>query len=443
VDRYPELLAVYAASTRLGLRKEILPLAEVLVENQHSHHVSPGWERTVRWLRAQVRWQNDPLLAKLPLGGPPRGLTQWSVVSHPTAEQRGRGLPAPTWSYSRGNVGFHTGQGNDSLYFQSPLTGDFEVTCRRTTFGWKEIRLMYGALAFDVHYEGKALLRAPLGRGATTLPLPAKIENWGEQVDYRLAVKDGQMTVLINGKQVHSERLTVGVDPWLAIQTASPHFNGSVQNLRITGSPVIPREIDITASPDLFAWRADYYGDSSDAPEALWTRRKEEIVGNLHENAPGSMRESVLQYHRPLVEDGEIEYEFFYEPGKTEVHPALDRAALLIVADGVKRHYLTDGAYDRSGLDPANATPLAGASSAPPLRADQWNKLQLQLQGSMVSLTLNGEPVGQYELEPTNQRLFGLFRYSDATECRVRNVKYRGAWPKTLPPPEEQELSAR
>jgi tetratricopeptide (TPR) repeat protein len=443
VDRYPELLAVYAASTRLGLRKEILPLAEVLVENQHSHHVSPGWERTVRWLRAQVRWQNDPLLAKLPLGGPPRGLTQWSVVSHPTAEQRGRGLPAPTWSYSRGNVGFHTGQGNDSLYFQSPLTGDFEVTCRRTTFGWKEIRLMYGALAFDVHYEGKALLRAPLGRGATTLPLPAKIENWGEQVDYRLAVKDGQMTVLINGKQVHSERLTVGVDPWLAIQTASPHFNGSVQNLRITGSPVIPQEIDITASPDLFAWRADYYGDSSDAPEALWTRRKEEIVGNLHENAPVSMRESVLQYHRPLVEDGEIEYEFFYEPGKTEVHPALDRAALLIVADGVKRHYLTDGAYDRSGLDPANAAPLAGGSSAPPLRADQWNKLQLQLQGSMVSLTLNGEPIGQYELEPTNQRLFGLFRYSDATGCRVRNVKYRGAWPKTLPPPEEQELSAR
>jgi hypothetical protein len=273
--------------------------------------------------------------------------------------------------------------------------------------------------------------------------LPAKIENWGEQVDYRLAIKDGKMTVHINGKQAHSERLTLGADPWLAIQTASPHFNGNVENLRITGSPVIPKEIDISDSPDLSAWRGDYYGDSIDAPEAIWTRRKEEIVGNLHDNAPGGQRESVLQYHRPLLEDGEFEYEFFYEPGKSEVHPALDRAALLISANGVKVHYLTDGAYDRSGLDPDNATPLAGASVAPPLRPGQWNKLQLQLKGNMVGLTLNDESIGQYELEPNNQRLFGLFRYSDATVCRVRNVKYRGEWPETLPALSEQELSAR
>jgi hypothetical protein len=439
VNRYPELVAVHAASTRPSLRKEILPLAEVLVENQHSHHVSPGWERAVRWLRAEVRWLNDPLQSKLPLRETPPSLKQWAVVSHPTAEQRGRGLPAASWSHTPGKVGFHTGQGNDSLYFQSPLTGDFEVSCRRTTFGWKEIRLMYAALAMDVHYEGKGLIRAPLARGTTPIPLAAKVDNWGEQVEYRLEVKNGQMTVFLNGKQAHSERLTVGVDPWLAIQTASPHFNGSVENLRITGTPTIPKEIDITAAPDLSAWRADYYGDSIDSPEALWTRQKDELVGNLHLNAPGSNRESVLHYHRPMLEDGEIEYEFLYEPGKTEVHPALDRAAFLITADGVKIHYLTDGAFDRSGLDPANAMPLAKASQTPPLKSAQWNRLKLELKGDIVQLSLNGEAIGEYELEPTNQRLFGLFRYSDATGCRVRNVRYRGKWPTELP--RNQELA--
>lgn len=441
VDRYPELVAVHAASARPALRKEILPLAERLVENQHSHHVSVDWERKVRWLRATVRWLADPQLAKLPLRQPSATLKQWSVVSHPTAEQRGRGLPPPTWSHSRGKVGFHTGQGNDSLYFQSPLTGDFEVTCRRTTYGWKEIRMLYAAIGIDIHHEGQALLRVPLARGGTQIPLSAKIEKWGQQVDYRLAVQDGQMKVFVNGKLSHSERLIVGADPWLAIQTASPHFNGSVENLRITGSPVIPKEIDITASPDLSVWRADYYGDSIDSPEAIWTRQKDEIVGSLHENAPGSNRESVLHYHRPLLEDGELEYEFFHEPGKTEVHPALDRAALLIAADGVKVHYLTDGAYDRSGIAPANATPLAGASTKPPLKSGDWNKLTLRLKGDTLTLDLNGEAIGQYPLEPTNQRLFGLFRYSDATGCRVRNIKYRGDWPATLPAPSQQELA--
>jgi hypothetical protein len=440
VDRYPEFVAIHAATLRPALAEEVLPLAELIVENQHSHHVSIDWERKVRWLRAQARWLSDPQLSKLPLRQPPQGLTQWAVVSHPTAELRGRGLPPATWSYSRGKAAFHTGQGNDSLYFQSPLTGDFEVSCRRTTFGWKEMRLLYAALAVDVHYEGKAVIRAPLARGATTIPLAAKIEPWGEQIDYRLEVKNGQMTVVINGKPVHSERLNVGADPWLAIQTAAGHFDGGVENLRITGSPTIPKEIDLTAAPDLAAWRADYYGDSIDSAEALWTKQKDEIVGNLYENAPGSNRESVLYYHRPLLEDGEIEYEFYYEPGKTEVCPALDRAAMVITNGGVQLHYLTDGAYDRSGLDPANATPLAGAAAKPPLKSGQWNKLSLQLKGNTLQLALNGEPIGEYELEPTNQRLFGLFRYSDATTCRVRNVKYRGAWPKTLPAHKDQEL---
>jgi hypothetical protein len=31
------------------------------------------------------------------------------------------------------------------------------------------------------------------------------------------------------------------------------------------------------------------------------------------------------------------------------------------------------------------------------------------------------------------QRTFGLFHYADATGLRVRNVTYRGEWPRQLP----------
>ena len=60
-------------------------------------------------------------------------------------------------------------------------------------------------------------------------------------------------------------------------------------------------------------------------------------------------RESLLQYHRPLLEDGEIEYEFFYEPGKAEVHPALDRLVFLLDPKEAKIHWLTDAQFDRTG----------------------------------------------------------------------------------------------
>jgi hypothetical protein len=60
----------------------------------------------------------------------------------------------------------------------------------------------------------------------------------------------------------------------------------------------------------------------------------------------------------------------------------------------------------------------------------------------VLTLTVNGTQVAQHTLtEPANQRIFGLFRYADKTKCRVRNIVYRGDWPKELPPVENQELA--
>jgi hypothetical protein len=263
------------------------------------------------------------------------------------------------------------------------------------------------------------------------------------EVDYRLVVQDGQYTAFVNDKQVYTEKLGQNPDPWLTIQIAQLHYDGKVQHVRITGSPKVPDEINLSAAPYLTSWRSTYYAETIDEPQAVWKKDREEILGALLQNSAGSQQQSVLQYHRPLLEDGEIQYDFFYEAGKTEVHPAMDRAAFLLTPTGIRLHYLTDAAYDRSGLSPDNSTPLPDSAKVIPLKEKAWNTLKLALAGDLVTLTLNGEKVGTYQLEAINQRIFGLFRYRSETAARVKNVTHRGNWPKGIPAVGQQELAAQ
>lgn len=438
--RYPELVAVEGTLARPALYKEAHSLAEALVVNQQTNYLTLDWEKRVRALRAKARWLATAQ-AGAALYQPPKGMTQWTPVSFPTAESRGRGYSPATWRFEKGKAEFFTGSGGDSLYFRSPLQGDFEVHFRRTTFGWKEIRMMYAASAIDLGGDGLSTWRFPLARAGSQTPLAAKLPNWAETADCKIIVKDGDYRVIVNGIVVHTERLGPHSDPWLAIQTKEPHFDGRVENVQILGKPVVPDVLQLSAGPTLLSWRADSYGETVDDQAAAWAKDQTEIVGRLHQNAPGSKRESLLQYHRPLLEDGEIEYEFYYEAGKTLVHPALGRTAFLLAPDGVRSHKLTDGAYEQSGLAPDNEATLEGSATKVPLADKAWNKVKLSLAGDVVTITLAGEKIGQHKLTAGESRLFGLFRYSDATTARVRNVTYRGNWPKIVPSLEEQELA--
>ena len=137
-----------------------------------------------------------------------------------------------------------------------------------------------------------------------------------------------------------------------------------------------------------------------------------------------------------MLEDGEITYEFYYEPGKAMVHPALDRLTFLLEPDGVKIHWMTDAQYDRSGLKPDNATVEPDNRRGPsslPLKPKDWNRLNLSTSGDRVALRLNGVEIYSRAIEPTNQRIFGLFHELDQTEVRVRSVTYAGQWPRQLP----------
>ena len=140
----------------------------------------------------------------------------------------------------------------------------------------------------------------------------------------------------------------------------------------------------------------------------------------------------MLRYHRPILEDGEISYEFYYAPGKATVGPALGRVAFVLEPGGVKAHRLTAAPFERSGLAADNAEAVQGPSPLP-LKPDAWNSVTLAVKGDVVTVSLNGQPVASSEIEPNNPRTFGFFRLAGRDEARLRNARYRGAWPRSVP----------
>ena len=154
------------------------------------------------------------------------------------------------------------------------------------------------------------------------------------------------------------------------------------------------------------------------------------------------LRRGLLFYHRPMLEDGEIRYEFFHQPGGYLVHPAMDRLAMIIDGNVIREHWVTDGKFDQRGIDPKNATVKRGCQLVDelPLRSGDWNQAELRLRGDTMVLSLNGTEVYRRNLERTNQRNFGFFCYLDEEQVRVRNVVWRGDWPQQVPLPEEQEF---
>jgi hypothetical protein len=59
-----------------------------------------------------------------------------------------------------------------------------------------------------------------------------------------------------------------------------------------------------------------------------------------------------------------------------------------------------------------------------------------------ISIEVNGTKVHEAEVTETHsERFFGLFRFAEQTRCRVRNLVYRGDWPKELPAVADQQLA--
>src|SRR5262249_1497733 len=153
----------------------------------------------------------------------------------------------------------------------------------------------------------------PLGLDGTDQPLEPPLKDPGEWMGYRLIVEDGVATVLIDGLKIHERHLPHDADPWVAV-CLPPGDRDAVRDLRITGQPEVPDAIVLSGRGDLRGW-IPLEGEPRGNEKPAWEARGDEIDGRRLKDAPGSMHESTLAYHRPLHEDGTISYSFYYSPG--------------------------------------------------------------------------------------------------------------------------------
>ena len=167
-----------------------------------------------------------------------------------------------------------------------------------------------------------------------------------------------------------------------------------------------------------------------------------QIVGHRSPELSGTGTERLLRYFWPLVWDSEVTYEFFWEDGKSIVHPALGRRAFLIERTGVRTHDTTNGVWEAASIDPLNQSASGSRVEIDslPLKSGEWNRVTVQISGDVVRLRLNDVLIHESDIAATNDRSFGLFYYCDQSEARVRNVVLKGDWPKLVPPVAEQEL---
>jgi len=440
-ERWPVLVAALGALERPALLAKVAPLVEAANKNLEDAIIQEKVFDEREWWMLVFRDVLASLeLKRLPDSGrwttAASRFVHWTPAPGTDISARSSGGGVGRWVLRAGAVVHLPGCDQDCLILNTPLRGNFEVTCDLTTQRWHDMHVRYGSRQFDLqpdrkHYKlNVGMLGSP--RESTIIPpLPAAK---GDAYLFRIALKDGWFRAYVDGRELAAERIGDNPEPWLMLH--GPSLNvGELRNLRITGKPSVPDHIDLLADSDLGMW----------VPAQAWTKRGEEMFGQGQKPEPPDegkpvpprgFPEAAVFYQRPMLEDGAIEYEFYYEPEKAHVHPALDRLTFLLEPEGVKLHWLTDGALEKSkaAIDNAVDEPSCRRGPArPPLKAKAWNTVRMVVAGDVVKVSLNGVDIYERPIESTNQRLFGLFHYTDRTEARVRNMIYKGAWPKKIP----------
>lgn len=442
-DRWPETLAVtrgLASPQTHQLAAELLDAMTMRLTgnvNEWQTNSTPEWDVHVLALDG-LRQQMDRDARSADSRTRQDVLRNWNPVSRQSARSIGVGLSQAQWWRRGSEVRHGPGHWCDYLWFRSPLVGNYELECEASTYPGRETQLMaagrWVGLISDRRQYFAGTFQTTFATETLTEPL-ARLGLWSRM---RVVVRDGTCTTSVNGRKLSEDAVAEDDPPWVALRTLMKS-HGVFRDVRITGTPAIPDRINLLRDVGLSAW-TDWYSESV-RPGGSWQNKDGELVGTRRDRLSETACESLINYCRPMLEDGEIEFDFWYQTGRVGVSPAIGRTVFLIEPDGVRLHRVTSGRFDRSGLQPGNRSEVISGSKLPLIEGD-WNRLRLELRGDVVTVAVNGQEVCQHALAISEQRSFGLFHFADETEARVRNVVWRGDWPKELPPVAEQELAA-
>lgn len=361
---------------------------------------------------------------------------------------RGRGHPPAVWEFRPGEVRKVSGHDEDYVFYRLPLSGDFEIDAELSNPSREPTQILIGGQYVGPRWTSEEVEVGTLVRSPKFLKVAPKFETYGLWVHYRGIVRDSKLTVYFNGRLAYTTPLPEQRNPWIGFRAWGKQ-HGAIRNLRIIGQPEVPESVPLIVNQDLVGWYSYHHDELvGNQNGAVWGYVEDAestgiVRGKRRMDVAETWYESLLCYARPLVAGEQMNLEFYYVPGEVVVHPALDRLAFLLDPQGVREHWLTDSRYDTTDIGPQNVIDRPEYRRGPatlPLRIDDWNQLCVKLVDQQLQLVLNEQLIYERPIDPLRLQTFGLFRYADQSEVRVRNVKLSGDWPRTLPQQAQQSL---
>ena len=385
-------------------------------------------------------------------------LAHWLPSTSAAAGNYANGLTPPVWlTDGKSQIHHLCGIGNDCNWFRYPLAGDFEFHVELQDANWQGSSIVSAGLRFSGNGTGK-YVDVVSENSRDWLRFPTSSLQHMKWNRYTLKFAGESLTYLVNGIPIYKEARREEF-PWIGLDSLGQRSTAA-RNIRIAGTPRIPRTVNLLPGDTLRGWSGQYYGqglptseltkavhepDAKDsqqyrtAPKAdrldnlAWTVQNGELVSgeSAVTGAKDRKGQSVIRYERPLGDGETLSYEFYYEAGKSAVHPAIGRVAYMLRPEGVGRHWMIEVANQwklpKDFEVPATKTKLR-------LNEAAWNRVSLSLKEGRLQIQLNEESIYDQPLDmPAQGAIFGLFHYADQTKARVRNMTLTGPWPETLP----------
>jgi hypothetical protein len=464
--RVPDRLAIHSSQVALAaaaLNHEALqPSSVSILEELVGQAKSLGAPRRIAFLRLAHAVAVQTHIGK---SGPEflmrNRLKYWVPVSNMTAATSAQGAVPAMWLTHEEHILHLTGSQNDVLFFRYPLTGEFDFTCETQVGGPEgtDGGLVYGGLQFQSVDRSDRLNVWDADLEHVTLkPCPFVRQEANRAIFNRASIrsKADQIHFAANLHPMWFDRPAASQSPWLGLRSRGEH-RPMFRNFKLTGQPVIPKEVSLSVGDELRGWQSHFFGETqprftagtvpvnvvqeADAAVAQaasdWSMTRGVIEAAKQEVAEGGSRQSLLRYQRPLLEGETISYEFLHQADESEVHPAIGRLAFLLEPGGIRIHWITDGALEWTGLPEDNATlePLNRRGPRPfPLKNNDWNTVSVSLNEGKINISLNDSLVYTREMEkgPNSVGKFGLYR-DRGRGVQVRNVVITGDWPQEVP----------
>jgi hypothetical protein len=378
------------------------------------------------------------------------------IAGHP-AESLWIKRDAKTWGHQFG-AGFST------LMLRYPLAGDYSISFRARDSAYAEGAAMLAGRTIEFFgAQGRMQLGTVGMRGVAELTTDALKPNRFNAI--RLVRKQDSLTIHV-GDEFQKELAVPASDFPFFGMSAQFSRETSFDSVKIEGDVTIPRSIELL-SPSLAGWTARFKNGrlpdvvllpenapparaEDEKPQHDW-RLVDGVLESVDRAAGGGKspsdaskraaktpprREGLIRYLRPLGDGEQVSLEFYYEPGKYSLTPALGRIAILPGDKEVALHWITaDAAGITTGVDDQNRVvdPQAEQPTPIALKNNDWNQLTLALEGDVATLSINGQAVYRRTWEHEAGRQFGLFHDPTQYQVRVRNVKLGGDWPEKLP----------